>query len=438
MGLVLQVLVAAGWGLSYSLDADRPPNPSPEGEGLKNNPEFPRRPMGRFFCAQQKGDCPMDMPTPDTAQLEASFDIVARQEAQEAAIVGIKGDVDEVKSRLDKVSRAAARPVLDGAGASTIEVKSFVDGYLRHGRENELKSLSGAVLADGGYAVPKTIDAAIARTLTQMSPIRKVAQVVQTGSAGYRKLIATGGVASGWVSETASRPETGTPTFAEIAPPTGELYANPAASQAMLDDAGFDLEGWLASEIATEFARAEGRAFVLGSGTNQPKGFLTGPVTGAGDATRAQGTLQFVTSGAAGDFATTNPETRLIDLVHALKSGHRQGASWVMNSATLARVRKFKTADGGFMWQPGLVEGQPDRLLGYPVIEAEDMPDVAADAYPVAFGNFRNGYLIAERSATSILRDPFTNKPFVHFYACRRVGGQLLDSQAIKLLKIAA
>jgi len=381
----------------------------------------------------------MDMPTPATEQLEASFDIVARQEAQEAAIVSIRGDVEEVKSRLDKVSRAAARPALDGASpAPTIEVKSFVDGYLRHGRETELKSLSGAVLADGGYAVPRQIDAAIARTLTQMSPIRKVAQVVQTGTAGYRKLIATGGVASGWVSETAGRPETATPTFAEIAPPTGELYANPAASQAMLDDAAFDLESWLAAEIATEFARAEGAAFVGGSGVDQPRGFLTAPTSANPDGNRPQGTLQFVVSGAAADFATTNPETRLIDLVHALKAGHRQGASWVMNSATLARVRKFKTADGGFLWQPGMVEGQPDRLLGYPVIEAEDMPDVAPDAFPIAFGNFRNGYLIAERSATSILRDPFTNKPFVHFYAVKRVGGQLLDSEAIKLLKIAA
>ena len=130
------------------------------------------------------------------------------------------------------------------------------------------------------------------------------------------------------------------------------------------------------------------------------------------------------------------PDAKLIDLVHSLKAGHRQGASWVMNSATLAEVRKLKTADGAFLWQPGMVEGQPDRLLGYPVVEAEDMPDIAASAFPIAFGNFRAGYLIAERTATQILRDPFTNKPFVHFYATRRVGGQVLDSAAIKLLKI--
>ncbi|WP_324740595.1 phage major capsid protein [Tsuneonella sp. CC-YZS046] len=370
----------------------------------------------------------------ETEALAASFDIVARQDAAEGAIKLLRSDVDEVKARLDRVSRAAARPALDGA-RSDIEVKSFVDNYLRHGRETEFKSLNATVLADGGYAVPREIDALIASELKEISPIRSIAQVVQTGSAGYRKLLATGGTASGWVSETAGRPETDAPKFAEIAPPTGELYANPAASQAMLDDAAFDLEGWLASEIAMEFARAEGAAFVNGSGVNRPKGFLAAPVSTASDAARAFGTLQYVGSGDTAGLGTMM-EIVLIDLVHTMKAGHRQGASWVMNSATLAEVRKLKTADGAFLWQPGLVEGQPDRLLGYPVVEAEDMPDIAAGAFPIAFGNFKAGYLIAERSATTILRDPFTNKPFVHFYATRRVGGQVLDSAAIKLLKI--
>lgn len=372
----------------------------------------------------------------ESTPLETSFDLVARQDATDAAVTALQTDVDEVKSRLDRVSRAAARPAIAGASASP-EVKGFVDGYLRHGRETELKSLSGTVPADGGYAVPQEIDALIASRLKAISPIRSIAQVVQTGSAGYRKLVTTGGTASGWVSETAGRPGTGTPNFAEIAPPTGELYANPAASQAMLDDAMFDIESWLADEIAMEFARAEGAAFVNGSGVNQPKGFLSAPNSAADDATRAFGTLQFLASGNATGLGGLI-ELVLIDLVHTLKAGHRQGASWVMNSATLAEVRKLKTTDGAFLWQPGLVDGQPDRLLGYPVVEAEDMPDIAANACPIAFGNFRAGYLIAERSATSILRDPFTNKPFVHFYATKRIGGQVLDSDAIKLLKIAA
>ena len=380
----------------------------------------------------------MDTITPTPDQAEASFDIVARQDRTEADVAALRSDVDEVKARVDKIAQAAtraSRPAIGGTDEAAPEIKGFVDGYLRRGSTVELKSISGAVPSDGGYAVPRQIDAMIARELTEISPIRAIAQVVQTGSAGYRKLISTGGTASGWVSEVAGRPETDAPSFAEIAPPTGELYANPAASQAMLDDAGFDLESWLASEIAMEFARAEGAAFVGGSGVDQPMGFLSAPVSTAEDGVRAFGSLQYVGSGDADGF-DANPDAKLIDLVHTLKAGHRQGASFVMNSATLAEVRKLKTADGAFLWQPGLVEGQPDRLLGYPVVEAEDMPDIAAGSYPIAFGNFRHGYLIAERSATQVLRDPFTNKPFVHFYATKRVGGQVLDSNAIKLLKI--
>ena len=391
----------------------------------------------------------MDMPLPNTAPvppadanataIDASFDIVARQDRVEQQVEGLRSEVEEVKLRVDRIAqgaqRAAQRPALAATSAAQTEVKGFVDGYLRRGNTHEIKSISGTSPSDGGYAVPRQIDAMIARQLTEISPIRALAQVVQTGSAGYRKLVTTGGTASGWAGETAERPETDTPSFAEIAPPSGDLYANPAASQAMLDDAGFDLESWLSSEIAMEFARAEGAAFVNGSGTNQPKGFLKAPTSTLGDAARAFGSVQYVGTGDATGFGT-DPEEKLIDLVHTMKAGHRQGASFVMNSTTLAEVRKLKTSDGAFLWQPGLIEGQPVRLLGYPVVEAEDMPDIAGGAYPIAFGNFRHGYLIAERSATQLLRDPFTNKPFVHFYATKRIGGQVLDSAAIKLLKV--
>jgi predicted phage gp36 major capsid-like protein len=265
---------------------------------------------------------------------------------------------------------AVERPALSGARVSGSR-EAFVDGYLRRGSEIELKSFTGVTPGDGGYAVPREIDAQIDRTLTAISPIRRIANVVRVGSAGYRKLVTTGGTPSGWASEVGARNETATPTFREIAPAMGELFANPAASQAMLDDAAFDVESWLGQEIATEFARAEGAAFV-------------------------------------------------------------------MNSATLARIRKFKTSDGAFLWQPAMASGQPDTLLGYPVVEAEDMPDIAADAYAIAFGNFRAGYLIAERQETAILRDPFTHKPFVHFYATKRIGGVVLNSEAIKLMRFSA
>lgn len=365
--------------------------------------------------------------------LEASFEAL---ESDDGELVQLREEMAQLRSRIDAQAVAGARPALSGARA---QASPFVDNYLRKGLEAgvELKAVTGVTDAAGGYAVPEEIDSEIGRLLTSISPIRAIANVVRVGSAGYRKLITSGGTPSGWVGETAARPETGTPAFTEIAPPSGELYANPAASQAMLDDSAFDVEAWLASEIATEFARAEGSAFVGGNGVNRPKGFLAAPVSTAPDGSRAFGTLQYIVTGAAGAFGASAAD-KLIDLVQALRPPYRQGAAFVMNSATASVIRKFKTSDGAFLWQPGLAAGQPDSLLGYPVVEAEDMPDIAADSLSIAFGNFRAGYLIAERTETQILRDPFTNKPFVHFYATKRVGGQVANSEAIKLMKFSA
>ena len=325
-----------------------------------------------------------------------------------------------------------ARPVLAGASAPA---NGFA-GFVRSGATLEMKAFTGVTGDAGGYAVPREIDARIDAVLKAVSPIRSIANVVKVGTAGYRKLMTTGGTPSGWAAETAARPETATPVFTELVPPMGELYANPAASQAMLDDAAFDVEEWLSGEIATEFAKAEGAAFVGGSGVNRPKGFLSAPVAATGDAARAFGTVQYLASGAAGDFGA-NPQERLIDLVQSLRAPYRQGAAFVMNAATLARIRKFKTSDGAFVWQPSLSAGQPATLLGYPVVEAEDMPDIAANALALAFGNFRMGYLVTERSETQILRDPYSNKPFVNFYATKRVGGCVSNSEAIKLLRFS-
>jgi HK97 family phage major capsid protein len=364
------------------------------------------------------------------AGLEASFEALEQGHVEAEQL---RAEVAQLRARL----AVTERPLLSGAKS---EGSAFTERYLRRGLEHgvELKAMSGVSDPAGGYAVPEEIDAAIERTLAAISPLRAIANVVKVGSAGYRKLVTSGGTPSGWASETGARPETNTPVFHEVAPPFGELYANPAASQAMLDDAAFDVEAWLAEEIAREFARAEGAAFVAGNGVNKPRGFLSAATAETGDELRPFGTLQVLKTGVAGGFAATNPQDRLIDLVQALRTPYRQGAVFVMNSATAARIRKFKAQDGAFLWQPGLVATQPDTLLGYPVVEAEDMPDVAADSLSIAFGNFKAGYLIAERTETQILRDPFTNKPFVHFYATRRVGGQVMNSEAIKLLKFSA
>jgi HK97 family phage major capsid protein len=358
-----------------------------------------------------------------------------------AQLAALRDEVKALGAELGELRVKAARPALGAAtgSARTHAVAAFVDGYLRKGLEAapEMKSFSIGVGGEGGYAVPTEIDARIAATLKDASPIRAIATVVGVGSANYRKLVASGGFQSGWVSDSAARPETTTPVLNEIAPPMGELYANPAASQAMLDDAAFDVETWLAEEIAREFAVAESTAFVTGTGTNQPKGFLTYTTAATADAARAFGTLQHLATGVAGGFAATNPENAIIDLVHALRPVYRQGAAFVMNSKTLSTIRKMKTADGEFLWRPGLEAGRPATLLGYPVVEAEAMPDIAAGSLSIAFGNFAAGYVIAERQATRILRDPFTKKPFVHFYATKRVGGAVANSEAIKLLKFA-
>ncbi|MCJ8191769.1 phage major capsid protein [Sphingomicrobium aestuariivivum] len=363
--------------------------------------------------------------------LEASF------ENDGSELAAMKADLAMLKRKLDNQAMRDGQPMLDGvksAGSS----RRFADSYLRRGdiAGLEAKSLESND-ALGGYAIPQEIDSVIDSTLTAASPIRQIANVVKVGSAGYRKLVASGGTPSGWASFEGARAETSTPTFHEIVPATGELFANPAATQQMLDDAAFDVEAWLAGEIATEFARAEGAAFVNGTGTNQPLGFLSSPVSASGDDVRAMGTLQTVGTGSAGAFPASDPADVLLDLVQSLKQPYRQGAVFVMNSATAAAIRKFKTADGAYIWQPGLAAGTPASLLGYPVVEAEDMPDMASGSLSVAFGNFKAGYTIADRGETVVLRDPYTNKPFVHFYATRRIGGQVTNSESIKLLEFA-
>ena len=355
------------------------------------------------------------------------MDYEVKADPLEAVFEGMTAEVPVVRPMLSGATRIA-----DPARAA------FVNGYLRRGSEVELKSFSGVTAPEGGYAIPHEIDQVIDATLKGISPIRGLANVVRVGSSGYRKLVTQNGVASGWAAEAAARPETATPNFNEIVPSFGDLYANPAATQTMLDDAQFDVEGWLAGEIATEFAKAEGAAFVNGNGVNKPKGFLASPTAALNDIGRPFGTLQYIASGAAGAFAASSPENKLLDLLHSLRAPYRQGAVWVMNSSTLATIRKFKTSDGAFIWQAGLASGQPDILLGYPVVEAEDMPDIAANSLSIAFGNFKAGYLIAERAETNILRDPFSNKPYVHFYATKRLGGAVSNSEAIKLMKFAA
>lgn len=364
----------------------------------------------------------------------------------------IEDRLDRVGSEMSRLQRhveglhlAAARPGLEGSAVSgpVGEHKAaFFGGYVRKGLEREVAQLETKALAigtpaEGGYAVPEELDQRIERRLKDLSPIRAVASVVQIGTSNYKKLVATTGPASGWVGETAARAETDAPAFAEVAPPLGEIYANPAATQAMLDDAYFDVESWLAEELAIEFAVKEGAAFVAGDGINKPKGLTTYATSSDTDTTRAFGTLQHVPTGVDGGFPASDPADVLIDLIYSLKSGYRPGARFVMDAGTLNLIRKFKDADGDYLWRPGLAEGQASTLLGFPVVEAEDMPGIGTGTLAVAFGNFERGYLITDRLGTRVLRDPYSNKPFVHFYTTKRVGGGVVNSDAIKLLKFS-
>ncbi len=348
------------------------------------------------------------------------------------------GQLDDMKSALEKELAGMKRPDGTGTKAASEHKAAFMQ-FVRKGIDTGLgelqaKALQIGVDADGGYAVPEELDRNIIELLRDESPMRQVCNQIFVGTPDYKRLANLGGAGSGWVGETAPRPETSTPTLAQISAVMGELYANPQATQTSLDDMFFDVEGWLNSEVGREFSEKEGAAFLLGDGVNKPKGLLAYPFAVAGDKTRPYGTLQRLVSGNAAAFSGDN----LIDLVQAVKAGYRHAGTWMMNNLTVAYVRKLKDSEGNYLWRPGLEVGQPSSLLGYGITENEDMPDIAADANALAFGDFKRAYTIVDRIGTRVLRDPYTNKPYVGFYTTKRVGGMLVDSQAVKVLTLSA
>mgnify|MGYP006172939713 CR=1 FL=1 len=349
---------------------------------------------------------------------------------------------EERLTMLDRKTMTYGRPALSAhAEVEAPHVKAF-DAYLRSGDDDGLrglvlegKAMSTAVAADGGYLVdPRTSDA-IRSMLVSTASLRAVANVVQVDGPSFDVLFDRSVLGSGWAAETVAAAETATPAVERISIKLHELSAMPKASQRLLDDSAFDVESWLAGRIATRFIRAESAAFINGDGVDKPKGILL-PAKVA-NASWTWGSLGYVPTGAAADFATTNAADCIISLVYALGADYRANAAFVMNSKTAGAVRKMKDADGRFMWSDGLAAAEPARLMGYPVLVCEDMPDIAANTYPIAFGDFQSGYTVAERPDLRVLRDPFSAKPHVLFYASKRVGGEVTDFAAIKLLKIA-
>jgi HK97 family phage major capsid protein len=349
--------------------------------------------------------------------------------------------VDEAKARLDELTLKSRRPQLSGETAEAPalrEHKQAFDVYVRKGEASGLSALEAKALSvgsgpDGGFLVPPEVEAEIGRRLYAISPIRAIASVRQVSASLYKKPFSTNGLANGWVGETQARPETASITLAEMQFPAMELYAMPSATQTLLDDSVVNIDQWLAEEVQLVFAEQEAIAFISGNGVNRPKGFLD--YTKVVDASWSWGNVGYLATGVAGAFAATNPSDRLIDLAYALRVGYRQNASWVMNRRTQAAIRKFRDSTGNYIWQPSHSPAGKATLMGFPVTEAEAMPDMVTDSFALAFGDFAAGYLIVDRVGVRVLRDPYSAKPYVLFYTTKRVGGGIQNFEAIKLMK---
>ena len=376
----------------------------------------------------------------------AKADVVQTEKVDRinATITSLSGELDKVQANIAAMKIGGAGDVKDPAIGE--HAKAF-NRFFRNGAEAGLRDLEvKAKLStnsepDGGYLVPEEMEQSIDRVLGTVSTIRGLSSVM-TISAGdtYKLLVNQGGAGSGWVGQTESRPETNTPTLKEIAINLGELYANPAATQKMLDDGRIDIAAWLADEVSTVFAEQEGAAFATGDGVNKPRGILS--YTNVANASYAWGSVGYIASGASGAFAT--PTTSLssadamIDLYYALKAGYRNNASWLMSDATMGAVRKLKDVDGKFVWAPPTAMGEVATVLMKPVYTDDNMSAIAANSYSIAFADFRRAYQIVDKFGIRVLRDPFTSKPNVLFYTTKRVGGGIRNFEAIKLMKFAA
>lgn len=389
---------------------------------------------------------------PDTLTIDAPAQAPDIKSALASFTEDFKGFRSDLETRLtrqaeridalDRKAVAAGRPALEtAADAVTPHGKAFA-AYIRQGDEDRLnsldieeKALGTASPSDGGVLVDPQTAMQVETVLRATSPLRALARVVQIDAGAYDALIDRTELGAGWITEADTISDTSTPALERISIPLHELNATPKASQRLLDDSAFDVESWLAERIASRFARAENAAFITGDGVDKPRGFLAHPAVAEG--VWSWGSLGYLTTGAAGAFDAEGGDA-LIDLVYALGAGYRANAAFIMNSATAGAVRKLKDSDGRYLWAESLTEGQPPRLLGYPVVIAEEMPDIADGADAIAFGDFRSAYTIAERPELRILRDPYSAKPHVLFYATRRVGGDVTDFAGIKLLRFSA
>jgi HK97 family phage major capsid protein len=332
------------------------------------------------------------------------------------------------------------RVAVDVSEEEALAYKAGFITYLRKGKDAfydaERKAMSVGSDPDGGYLVPADTSGRIVQKVYELSPIRSIANVQQISSDALEGLIDNGEAGFSWVGETGVRSETSTPRLGQWRIQAEEMYAYPMTTRKLLDDAAIDVEAWLINKVAERFARAEGQAFVLGDGVAKPRGFTTYPTSTADDSTRPWGTMQHINTGANGAFASSNPADVLFDVVDALKDAYKANARWVTRQSVITMIRKFKeSTTNAYIWQPGLQVGQPSTLLGYPITKSEDMPALSNGSLSMAFGNFDVGYQIVDRFGNRIIRDDITLPGYVKFHVFRRVGGAVLNFEAIKFVR---
>lgn len=343
-----------------------------------------------------------------------------------------------VKTLLENELKEIKRPI--GGNKLQSEHKEAFSRFIRKGDESglselEQKSMQIGIDADGGFALPTELNTDILSAMRNEVTMRQECTVITVGSSDWKKLVNEGGTSSGWVGETEQRKGTNTPKVGILTPVWGEIYGNPSATQTMLDDAFFNVESFINDELTVEFKEKEEEAFTVGDAVKKPRGFLSYETDDKTDKDRDWGKLQKITAGAASISADD-----IISLTYSLRTPYRAGAKFMLNGQSLLAVRLLKDDDGNYLWQPGLQAGQPSSLSGFAIAENEQMPDIGDESgkAPIAFGNFKRGYYIFDRIGIRMLRDPYTNKPFVSFYTTKRVGGMLHDSNAIKLLTVTA
>lgn len=370
-------------------------------------------------------------------------DVVEALESIQETVETFKTDADKRIAQLEQAGREeSVRAALAERGGIGGEFPSATDRAEREafaafgrGVRNAMSTDSNP---DGGYLVPRTVEAEISRLARDVTPMRSLARVVTATSSAYVKTVSLNGPNARWVGEKESRNQTDGMKLSELEFPVHELQAMPAVTQTLIDDARSDVAGELSLEIATAFTEMENTAFVLGDGVRKPRGFLAyGAVA---NASWAWGKIGFFKSGVAAALTdgANNGIDALYGIYYGLKAAYRANAVWLMNSQTALVVSKLKDENENYLWQPSIQLGQPPTLLGRPVVIDENMPGIEADSTPIAFGDFQRGYLIVDRVGIRVLRDPYSTKPYVLFYTTKRVGGGVQDFAAIKLLKIAS